>query len=149
MKKRILGMFPHLTVVISLMILTFFVTDRFNTAMAFINHSMTKRLLVVYLLCYALCLIDLIRREKVRRSLPQICLSILSILLVGGIAILLALDFAFPARLLLTFDLPKVTVALLAVSGIFSAILLIIHQRREVMNPDSLSESDAASDERS
>lgn len=44
MKNKILGMLPHLCIVISLMLLIFFVTDRFNSAMAFINHAMTKRL---------------------------------------------------------------------------------------------------------
>lgn len=150
MKKRILGFFPHLTIIISLMILTFFVTDRFNTAMAFINHSMTKRLLVVYLICYAVCLLDLIRRAKVRRSLPQLCLVVLVTLLVGGVSILLALDYAFPAWLLLTFDLAKVAIALLAVSGIFSAVLLICHQRRDalIVMRDSLGASGRESDER-
>lgn len=123
-------MLPHLCIILSLMLLTFFVTDRFNTAMAFINHPMTKRLLVIYLLCEAFCLFLLLLRKKVRRSAAGLSLSIASILLVGIVAILLALDYALPARLLLTLDIVKVTIALVAVSGILSSLVLIRLERR-------------------
>lgn len=43
--KRIL---PHAAIIISLMMLTFYTIDRFNTAMAFINHRMSKDLLAIF-----------------------------------------------------------------------------------------------------
>lgn len=45
MLKKIL---PHLCIVISFMMLTFFVIDQFNSAMAFINNDYTKWLLAVF-----------------------------------------------------------------------------------------------------
>ncbi|MBR4288630.1 MAG: hypothetical protein IKT50_04260 [Clostridia bacterium] len=50
--KKILGFFakllPHLTLVLSVMILTFFVIDQFNDAMAFLNNAITKWLICIF-----------------------------------------------------------------------------------------------------
>lgn len=45
--KRIVGMLPHINIIISCMMITFFVIDRYNTAMAFINNNITKWLLLI------------------------------------------------------------------------------------------------------
>lgn len=45
------ALLPHLTLILSLMMLTFFVIDLFNDAMAFLNNSLTKNLLGVFSLC--------------------------------------------------------------------------------------------------
>lgn len=45
--KRIFGYIPHITLVLSLMMMTFCITDRQNRAMAFINNDITKTLLAV------------------------------------------------------------------------------------------------------
>ena len=45
--KKIFGYLPHITIVLSLMMLTFYITDRQNRAMAFINNDITKTLLAV------------------------------------------------------------------------------------------------------
>ena len=49
--KRILrfgwSLLPHLTLILSLMLLTFFVIDLFNESMAFLANSITKWLLAL------------------------------------------------------------------------------------------------------
>ena len=54
--KKVLRFFklllPHITLILSLMLITFFVIDRFNEAMAFLNNDITKALvLVLSLIC--------------------------------------------------------------------------------------------------
>lgn len=56
---------PHLILVLSLMMLTFFVIDLVNPAMAFLTGSMTKALLLFYcLLAMILALLFLFEEEK-------------------------------------------------------------------------------------
>ncbi len=42
------GLLPHLTLILSLLMLTLFVIDIWNPAMAFLNNSLTKILLGVF-----------------------------------------------------------------------------------------------------
>ena len=49
MKKilnTLFGFIPHILIVLSLMMITFYITDRQNRAMAFINNDITKALLL-------------------------------------------------------------------------------------------------------
>ena len=64
MLKKIL---PHLCIIISLMMLTFFVIDQFNSAMAFINNDITKWLLAVYCVLVIATSIYLIADNRRRR----------------------------------------------------------------------------------
>ncbi|MBR7164853.1 MAG: hypothetical protein IKD18_01105 [Clostridia bacterium] len=43
----LLGLLPHITLILSLMLLTFFVIDQFNEAMAFLDNTITKWLLAI------------------------------------------------------------------------------------------------------
>lgn len=45
--KALFSLIPHAMIVISLMMITFYITDRYNRAMAFINNDITKALLLV------------------------------------------------------------------------------------------------------
>ena len=47
MKRFFQWLLPHLAIVLSLMTITFFVIDRFNDAMAFLNNDITKFLVLV------------------------------------------------------------------------------------------------------
>ncbi len=133
MKNKILGMFPHLCIVISLMLLIFFVTDRFNSAMAFINHAMTKRLLVIELLFCGLCALLLGVGARVYKSKFGILMAILTALLAVIMAVLLLVDHLSPAMLLLTQALAKTVIALLSACSIPSCLLLIRFQRRSTV----------------
>ncbi len=69
--KKILSFFtailPHLTLVLSVMILTFFVIDQFNEAMAFLNNAITKWLICIFsVLTLILSVLSAIRGEKRR-----------------------------------------------------------------------------------
>ncbi len=45
--KTLLGLIPHVLLVLSVMMITFVITDYYNRPMAFINNSITKALLLV------------------------------------------------------------------------------------------------------
>ena len=65
MKKLFARILPHICIVLSLMMITFFVTDRFNRAMAFINNEITKWLLVVLsAVAIAVSVLLIIRQRK-------------------------------------------------------------------------------------
>ncbi len=45
--KTLLGLIPHVLLVLSVMMITFVITDYYNRPMAFINNGITKALLLV------------------------------------------------------------------------------------------------------
>lgn len=55
---------PHLCIIIALMLLTFLGIDYFNSAMAFINHYMTKALLLLFCIFVIVLAILLIARQR-------------------------------------------------------------------------------------
>lgn len=68
MKKIVsflLGLLPHITLILSLMLLTFFVIDQFNEAMAFLDNTITKWLLgITSLLTVILSVLAIWRQPK-------------------------------------------------------------------------------------
>ena len=64
--KKIWGFLaPHLAIVLSLMIVTFFIIDRFNEAMAFLNNDITKVLtLILAVLCLYFGVREILRRHQ-------------------------------------------------------------------------------------
>ncbi|MBO5779423.1 MAG: hypothetical protein J6R82_07635 [Clostridia bacterium] len=129
----------HLSIVWSLMLLTFYITDRYNPAMAFIDHDMTKGLIVLLSLTTLICVGELLfENRKNRRLLPAIS-SILAGLSAPAALILIVLDYSMVKRfeaglsrvapLLFTNDYTKGALALLAVTSIAAAISLIVLHR--------------------
>ncbi len=47
MKQYFRDLLPHLSIILSLMMIVFFILDQFNDAMAFINNKGTKTLLLI------------------------------------------------------------------------------------------------------
>lgn len=47
MKKLLIKLLPHVTLIVALIMLTLFVFDRFNRAMMFLTNDLTKWLLAV------------------------------------------------------------------------------------------------------
>lgn len=45
--KEIYKLMPHISIIISVMMIVFFFIDRVNSAMAFINNDITKMLLLI------------------------------------------------------------------------------------------------------
>ena len=67
-------LFPHATIIIAAMYLVFFVIDRFNEPMAFVNNRMTKDLLLAMCamsVVNAVALIRYDRKEARRRRKKQ------------------------------------------------------------------------------
>lgn len=129
MKKRMEGGLPHLSMIIALMLLTFFTADRFNTAMAFINHPMTKRLLTIWLILSAACLGLLLKRAAGKPTRLFFCLF--TALTEAALAVLLLIDLIKPAWLLFTHDSVKFLIAAAAVCALCCNVRLIILQRKE------------------
>ncbi len=62
---------PHAAIILSGMYFVFFFIDRVNTAMAFINNNITKRLLLVLCVISVIEAIWLIRDERARERRQQ------------------------------------------------------------------------------
>lgn len=65
--KEILGLIPHVLIVLSVMMITFYITDRYNRPMAFISNDITKTLLLimsVLVIIQSVYLIYTLRKEK-------------------------------------------------------------------------------------
>ena len=65
--KEILGLIPHVLIVLSVMMITFTITDRYNRAMAFINNDITKALLLILAVLVIVQSILLIRTNRTRQ----------------------------------------------------------------------------------
>ena len=59
--KKLIRLLPHATLILSLMVLTFFVIDRFNEYMAFMSSEISKWVIAGLALCALLRTIDSFR----------------------------------------------------------------------------------------
>ena len=66
--NTLLGMIPHILTVLSLMMITFYITDRQNRAMAFINNDITKALLLVMSVLVLIESVYLIVHLRIKQS---------------------------------------------------------------------------------
>lgn len=48
--KRLIRILPHISIILALMFLTFWILDRYNPQMNFINSDLSKTLLLVFCL---------------------------------------------------------------------------------------------------
>ena len=144
--KRLLGIFPHLSLILSLMLLTFYVTDRFNTAMVFINHPMTKELITGLIILDLIVAIRLAFLRSARTYALRTVFSLLTVLTAIGTIALQAYDNIYPASLLFTMDSVKAALCGLAVISAASAVILIICQRRETASASASATTSEGSD---
>lgn len=130
--KAVVTFLPHLVIAMSFTILTLSVTDHFNTAMAFINHPMTKGLLLVYCpvsLCVCLILLARWRDRRILRSLiPLLCALI-------TVAMLTALyyDRVNPRDILFAKDFGKTLIFVNTMVSLINAAYTAAAERRRVM----------------
>ncbi len=133
LKQRILGFPPHLSLILSLMLLTFYIVDRFNTAMAFINHPMTKNLIGVLILFNLFSAVRLFqpkdRTTRLIRRIVALGWGFVSLATAG----FLIFDRLYPARILFTMDSVKLHLCILATVSILCSVLLIVFQRKEAL----------------
>lgn len=45
--RKLADLLPHASLILSLMMITFLITDKYNRAMAFINNDITKTLMLI------------------------------------------------------------------------------------------------------
>lgn len=64
--KKIKRLLPHATLILSLMVLTFFVIDRFNEYMAFMSSEISKWVIAGLALCALLSAIRLILMDQTK-----------------------------------------------------------------------------------
>lgn len=62
--KKIIRLLPHATLILSLMVLTFFVIDRFNEYMAFMSSEISKWVIAGLALCALLSAARLILADQ-------------------------------------------------------------------------------------
>lgn len=119
----------HLTLIFAVMLLTFWVTDRFNTAMAFINHDMTKGLMLAFSLCSLAVAIFLLtdRTPYVRKA--RAVMGIVTLIGAVGLAALLVIDRMAPEQLLFVGDAVKFTLLGVVLCGIVTSVLGIASRR--------------------
>ncbi|MBQ8382670.1 MAG: hypothetical protein IJX47_05630 [Clostridia bacterium] len=129
MKSRIANICAHLSIVWSLMLLTFYVTDRYNDKMAFINHDMTKGLMALLTLTSLVCAAYLLLIRG--WGLPlRLCFGIPVGIAALASAVLLTVDGVMPQYILFTYDSVKAVPALLAVTSVAASLALIVWDRR-------------------
>lgn len=131
MKQRIFGIPPHLSLVLSLILLACSVTDHFNSAMAFINHPLTKGLILALSLLNLLSAMRMVCLTNGRtRSLRLLISGLWGLPSIAAIVIF-RFDYSFPERILFTNEGVKLLLFALAILSIVSALLLIVLQRKE------------------
>lgn len=65
--EKLAGLLPHVCLILSLMMITFVITDRYNRAMAFINNDITKALLLILAVLVIVQSVLLIRTNRKRQ----------------------------------------------------------------------------------
>lgn len=97
---------PHLVIAVSVTLLTLSITDRFNTAMAFINHPMTKGLILFYCIISLIVCVNLLIR-RLGRTVAGLVPSLVCVLVNVSMLTALLYDRINPAQILFARDLGK------------------------------------------
>jgi preprotein translocase subunit YajC len=72
--KRLKKIIPHISIILSLMFVVFYIIDRVNSAMNFINHPLSKAVLLalcIFSIITSILLIGMQRKQERRRELRQ------------------------------------------------------------------------------
>lgn len=113
MIKKFTGMLPHCAILICNMYIVFFLIDRVNTAMAFIDNDITRGLLAAMCLISIWCAALLMRKKRRRgRALRRFIAGLNLLACIGGL-LLIAADYLLPGLLL--FNGAPAKIACLAV----------------------------------
>ncbi len=116
----------HLSVILSVILLACLVTDRFNSAMAFVNHPLTKGLsFVLSLAVIGTAIGNLFLPLSVLRIAGRI--AALPALLFATVAFVLILtDYYIPRYILFTYEWHKTALFLLALFGTVCGVVAIV-----------------------
>lgn len=128
--RSALYVLAHLIVAMSLTLLTLSITNHFNSAMAFVDHDMSKTLMAVLSLSVLLESVFFIPKfvgdRHLLAGLPTVAAALVSILLIC----LLLTDVSDKSLILFTKPFARVVVGISAVSSFFSAVTIICYMRR-------------------
>lgn len=130
MIRAILYALSHLGIGSGMTLLTFYVVDRFNTAMAFVDHPMSKKLLLAFsialIVISAVEIADIIFRG---RKLWLGIIPTLALMSAACAVCLVTLDALEPERILFTKNAVKTVFAADAVTGVASCICYVAMRR--------------------
>lgn len=128
--RSALYVLAHLIVAMSLTLLTLSITNHFNSAMAFVDHNMSKTLMAVLSLSVILESVFFIPKfvndRHLLAGLSMVAAALASILLVC----LLLTDVSDKSLILFTKPFARVIVGISAVSSFFSAVTIICNMRK-------------------
>lgn len=62
--NKLANLVPHFCIIVSGMMMVLLIIDKVNSNMNFIDNSITKNLLIVFMVAVTLCSIMLIRRQR-------------------------------------------------------------------------------------
>ncbi|MDO4563609.1 MAG: hypothetical protein Q4C12_07215 [Clostridia bacterium] len=62
--KQFFKILPHIQIILALMLLTFAIIDKFNSAMAFIDNEITKNMLIAFSVCAITTAILLVHEQR-------------------------------------------------------------------------------------
>ena len=130
MKQRIFGIPAHFTLILSLMLLTFAITDQFNSAMAFINHPLTKELISALVITNLLTIVSLVLSSGSWGRILRLITGTIWCVLSVATGTILVIDYLYPARILFTLSSVKyLLIALAALSILFSLFTIVCRRK--------------------
>ena len=129
MIKKFTGMLPHCAILICNMYIVFFLIDRVNTAMAFIDNDITKGLLAAMCLISIWCSALLMKKKRRRgRGIRRFIAGLNMLACVGGL-LLIAADYIW-IKLLIFNGIPAKYAALgVCLMTLLNSIVLIACNR--------------------
>lgn len=126
MRKKVIQLLPHGAILISNMFVVFYLIDRVNKAMNFIDNGLTKGLLFV------MCLIALFDALTLRATTPRRALPIVNGALCGITLVLMLVDLIWPGASLFTNEIVKLILLIACLVTTAASVALIARRRRRL-----------------
>ncbi len=127
--RALLYALSHLSIATSLTLMTFCVVDRINPAMAFIDHPMSRELMLVF--SWVVIIISIVELAYTKDRHPIVCVvCTLSALSALSVVCLVLADSIDPAAILFTKSPVKSAVALDALLGFVAALIHVVNVRK-------------------
>lgn len=128
--RALLYALSHLSIATSLTLMTFCVVDRINPAMAFIDHPMSRGLMLVF--SWAVIIISIVELAYAKDRRPIACIiCTLSALSAFSVICLVLTDSIDPAAILFTRSPVKTAVAADALLGFLAALIHVVNVRKD------------------
>lgn len=127
--RRLLLILPHAVIVIALMMLTFSIINKINTAMGFINHPMTEGLLIAFAILTLLADIYLLSYQIAYGRYLLCLIPLPSVLSSIGAILLVLYNHRYPAANILTKPLAENLIIADAIAALIAALFLFAMNR--------------------